>query len=343
MPAVTISARAYRHRLSAGQGRVRWAPMGKDEQEARELAELTVAGYQQERGILVSDLRDGYLQHLRDNDRLPSSVRGVSNKLLQILGPLLDMEAGAVTVQRAKARYLQLVPTCAAATHQAALCRAKECWRWAVKHGLVRSNPWAEVERVGRAKRGKPKLTIDETNRLVEECLQDADTSDKALAILVLIFCGVRVSEVCRRQVRDVDAGGTRLNIPAAKTRAGERAPAIPDVIQAAVQLRCKGRPGNAPLLRNTLGGHPHGDWVRLGLKDYCSRAGVPFATPHALRGGWADIAYSAGELSHRVAAALGHSSARVTERHYVAPAVVADAKQARRIGRLKGSSDGMK
>jgi len=145
--------------------------MGKDEQEARELAELTVAGYQREIGILVSDLREGYLQHLRDNDRLPISVRGVGNKLLQILGPLLDLEAAAVTAAKAKACYQRLVPTCAAATHQAALDRAKECWRWAVKQGLVRSNPWADVERVGRAKRGKAKLTIDETNSLVEVCL----------------------------------------------------------------------------------------------------------------------------------------------------------------------------
>lgn len=64
---------------------------------------------------------------------------------------------------------------------------------------------------------------------------------------------------------------------------------------------------------------------------------------PHALRGGWADIAYGAGELSHRIAAALGHSSPTITERHYAAPAVVADAKQARILERLKGGSDGTK
>ena len=50
-----------------------------------------------------------------------------------------------------------------------------------------------------------------------------------------------------------------------------------------------------------------------------------------------------AGELSHRIAAALGHSSPTITERHYAAPAVVADAKQARRLERLKGGSDGTK
>lgn len=58
---------------------------------------------------------------------------------------------------------------------------------------------------------------------------------------------------------------------------------------------------------------------------------------PHALRGGWADIAYSAGELSHRVAAALGHASSRTTERHYVGAAVLEDARQAQRLSVLKG------
>jgi len=190
-------------------------------------------------------------------------------------------------------------------------------------------------------RRQRAKLTLDETNRLIDACLAEADHSDAALAILVLVFCGVRSSEILNRQVRDVDAGGTRLNIPTAKSEAGKRAPALPEVIQAAVQLRCKGRSGDAPLIRGAGGARPARIWLWEALRLYCQRAGVPEVCPHALRGGWADIAYSAGELSHRVAAALGHSSARVTERHYVAPAVVADAKQARRLSRLKGSTDG--
>lgn len=304
MPRVTISKRAYphragyRYRLSAGQGRVKWAPVGATEQEARELAELTIAGYQQEIGVLVSDLRDGYLEHLKANDRKPISVRTCNYNLTLLVGPLLDLEAASVTVARARVRYRDLVPTRAAATHQAALGRAKECWKWAVKRGMVRSNPWAEVEPIGRAKRGKAKLTLDETNRLIDECLTDADTSDAALAILVCVFCGVRSSEILKRQVRDVDAGGTRLNIPETKSEAGKRAPAIPEVIQAAVQLRCKGRAGDAPLIRNVLGASPVGAWLWKALHVYCKRAGVPVVCPHALRGGWADIAYSAGELS---------------------------------------------
>ena len=39
-------------------------------------------------------------------------------------------------------------------------------------------------------------------------------------------------------------------------------------------------------------------------------------------------------------ASGTSHSSARVTERHYAAPGVVADAKQARRLAGLKGGSD---
>ena len=159
--------------------------------------------------------------------------------------------------------------------------------------------------------------------------------------ILVVIFCGVRSSEILQRVVRDVDAGGTRLLIPQAKTDAGKRAPELPAVIQPAVRARTRGRAGTEPLLRNALGVFPRSVWLLQNLKRYCQLAGVPVVCPHALRGGWASIAYSAGALSHTVAAALGHASPAVTEAHYARPEAVAGAKQAQRLKLLKGGRAG--
>ena len=167
--------------------------MGKDEQEARELAELTVAAYQEEIGVLVSDLRDGYLEHLRANDRKPISIRTSNYNLTLLIGPLLDLEAAAVTVHRARLRYQELVPTRNAATHQNALCRTKAMWKWAVKRGMVRSNPWAEVEPIGRAKRGKAKLNLDETKRLIDSCLADVCSYSVRLTFPCRLNLSVRI------------------------------------------------------------------------------------------------------------------------------------------------------
>lgn len=63
----------------------------------------------------------------------------------------------------------------------------------------------------------------------------------------------------------------------------------------------------------------------------------MPIVCPHALRGGWATIAYGSGALSHAVAAALGHASPKITEAHYAKPEAVQDAKQARKLRVLQG------
>ncbi len=327
----------YRCRLSAGQGRTAWAPAGNTMEEARERADRAAAAYQETIGVTCGELIDRFVEHLKINDRAPPTLVDARNKLLLLLEPLLGDEVVSVSLSRAKACYLGLAPTCAAATHHEALSRGRGAWAWAVKQGFVRSNPWLEVEKVGRANAGKPKLTIDETNKLIEACLVDVDSADGALAILVVIFCGVRSSEILKRQVRDIDAGGTRLNIVTAKTKAGVRAPKIPEVIQAAVQRRVVGRPTDAQLIVSSSGKRPTATWLEQCLKWYCGRAGVPVVCPHALRGGWADIAYSSGEAPDRVAAFLGHASAATTLKHYVGAGVADDAKQARRLRGLQG------
>lgn len=347
MSTIRLSKRAYPHRaglrfrLSAGAGRIQWGPVGRTVEDARELAEQQIAAYRAHVGLTVGDLVARYLEHLELNDRAAATVSSARTKLDLIVGPLAEVAVVSLGHARAKARYLELVPTCAVATHHEALVRAKSLWKWALEEGLTKQNPWAAVKPVGRPKRGKPQLTLDETNRLVEACLPEAMTSDGALAILVVIFCGVRSSEILQRVVRDVDAGGTRLLIPQAKTDAGKRAPELPAVIQAAVRARTRGRAGTEPLLRNALGVFPRSVWLIQNLKRYCQLAGVPVVCPHALRGGWASIAYSAGALSHTVAAALGHASPTVTEAHYARPEAVAGAKQAQRLKLLKGGRAG--
>jgi integrase len=67
--------------------------------------------------------------------------------------------------------------------------------------------------------------------------------------------------------------------------------------------------------------------------------ARVPEVVPHSLRGLHATLASGFGATSHAVAAALGHTSFAVTERHYVDRATLAQARSRRSRAVLSGGS----
>jgi hypothetical protein len=75
----------------------------------------------------------------------------------------------------------------------------------------------------------------------------------------------------------------------------------------------------------------PHSrHWVRANVKRLCRKAGVPEVTAHGARGIHATIAAQMGATSHLVAAALGHGSTTVTERHYIRPGALEHASRDR-------------
>lgn len=337
MPSVRISQRAYRHRaglrfrLSGGPGQHKWGPVGRTEQEARELAAIQVAAYRAQLGLTVGELAERYLALLAALGRKPASIAAVRCKLGLIVGAQLDAPA-ALAEQTARGLYEQLTSRCAVATHREALRVARSCYRWAVEEGLVGKNPWAKVRQVGKPRRGKPQLTIDEARKLRQYCagrLQE----DGALVVLLALLCGLRCSEIVQRTVRDIDDGGKLLRVADSKTPAGRRLLELPVELLEAVAARCRGRQPEEPLLPRVaaLPGSAR-QWASREVKRYCAAAGVSVVCAHALRGQFASLAYEAAAMPHLVAAALGHTSSKVTERHYADRGAVERAAQRARL-----------
>ena len=76
-------------------------------------------------------------------------------------------------------------------------------------------------------------------------------------------------------------------------------------------------------------------------LRRLCSEAKVPAVVPHSLRGLHATLASGFGATSHAVAAALGHTSFVVTERHYVDRDALEQARSRRSRAVLSGGTAG--
>jgi len=93
-----------------------------------------------------------------------------------------------------------------AATVQRYLITLKAFWRWAVDEGFVTENPTARIK-LGRPQhkviRGLPLEQIKVLlNSLRDKSLED--TRNKAI-VLMLLDCGLRVSELANLRLEDVD------------------------------------------------------------------------------------------------------------------------------------------
>jgi integrase len=208
----------------------------------------------------------------------------------------------------------------AVATQRLYLHRAHAFWAWLVARKMAQLNPFEGLTIVGKSPRGKPQLRLDEARKLCAVCLSAYEAGDViAAAPVLLLGLGLRSSELLLRRCRDVDDGGALLWIDAGKTQNARRMIDVPSSLQPLLRSLTAGRSPDDWLFRRG-----DGHWLRQSLharlQRLCRRAGVPVVCPHSLRGLHATLALRGGTSAAAVAAALGHASFAMTQRHYAQP-----------------------
>ena len=187
-----------------------------------------------------------------------------------------------------------------------ALLTARSLCTWLVETGSLASNPFAGIKGVGKRRKGKQQLTIDEARRFLDTCLNES--SIEATAALCCLLLALRCSEIVGLQPKSVDDGGTVLRVweraEDGKSSSAHRLVEIPEVMRE----RMPELAADTTLNRHKIGHH---------VRRLCGVAGVTVVGPHALRGTHASLATRAGATSQLVAGTLGHSRVSVTEAHY--------------------------
>lgn len=245
----------------------------------------------------------------------------------------MDEVISAIDSARAEAMYAaetqrrkQNGKLVAADSHQTALRITKRFYRWLVSTRQIKVSPFEAVRVVGRLKRGKTQLRIDEARKLVAVAVQRAlKLHIGATAILMQILLGLRPTEAVIRVVRDLDDDGRVLWVPFGKTSNAKRRLQVPEALRQVLLLHAHGKGSDSPLL-----GAPNEPFrqrfvIAYHLPKLCEEAGVPCVCPHSLRGLNATLALEAGVAPHSVAAALGHASFAMTARHYADSNTVAN------------------
>lgn len=230
------------------------------------------------------------------------------------------------------------------AYHRSTLINVRTFMNWCVDQKLIRSNPFTKVKGVGRRSKGKKQLTGDEIKRFYAYCMARAQGGDKtALALLMALLMALRSSDIARRVVRDVDLGGTVLIVGDGKSAKSNRPRKIPRVLQPLVRELAGDREPTSPLFHTpyTESGHHTHRWLQEAMVKVCEAAGVPYVTPHSLKGAAGTVLAVTGELADRIADHLSHESPSTTTDHYVKPGVLEDARLEQALGViLEGESN---
>ena len=251
--------------------------------------------------------------------------------------PLAD-----VTEAQLKKRYERRCQEVAVDTHRNELSEVKTFWRWCAKEGFVRRSPAERIEPIGKRRKGKPQLRMNETQTLFDKALSLAEGGDEgAVAVMTVIFLGLRSSEVHCRKVRDVDNSEDKvfLWIDTGKTDAAARHMEVPEPVATFLLLQTEGKNEEDWLFPspNSDSGHRSRTWMLRTTKRICKAAGVPRVCVHGLRGGWATLTADAGVSGHVIARELGHTDYKTTKKHYTRKGTIERVKVRRMLRVVKG------
>ena len=273
------------------------------------------------------------------------SVRGAAHKLAWLPADSLLV---SIKPEQAERLYRELVHSVnprnkkppSTATQRARLTTARYFFSWAQKSGLCRQNPFAGVQPIGRMNVGKKQLRIDEARRFEAVCLKQAESGDTAaFGALLMIYLGLRQSEVAARVKRDIDDEGRVLWIPSGKTKNAKRRLKIPEhlrplLLTLLTEKESEDRLFYPPNRKRSSGYY----WAHV--RRLCRLADVPVICPHSLRGLHATLALEGGATADSVAKALGHGSFAMTARHYATESSVLDAQSSRVSSALAAHPD---
>ncbi|MFO0579635.1 MAG: tyrosine-type recombinase/integrase [Polyangia bacterium] len=314
-------------------GRRMWCrPSAPSPEAARAVAEGAARAAVESGGLSVRDAVEHFLSRSRQDGARPETLRSEDKGLRMFFAghfdaPLarVNSTVGASLYERLRTEPRRTGRPLSADSHQTYLKMARRFLSHCVEQSWLRSNPLAEVKPIGRRRKGKAQLRIDEARALYTTCLLQAQRGDSgAAAALVGLLMALRPGEIDSRTARDLDDGGAILWVDDTdafqrKTEGSRRAVRVPQVLRPILCGLARDKVGTALLWSTDDGRRHHRSWVNNSVRRLCRLAGVPIVCAHSLRGLQATTALHAGATPELVASVLGHASVKMTLEHYAA------------------------
>jgi integrase len=283
---------------------------------------------------LVSNAIEDYLGFLdRERKSGPKSRALANGSILPQLGhiALRDLteailkdwqRALAASPRRTRSKTIQ--PAAPATDEEKRRRRASANRVWAVLSGALNyafegeekhidtDAAWRRVKPLAEA--DSPKLDWLSSDKM-RALANAAEPSFRAL-IVAAMHSGARYSELARLVVEDFDPRADTLLIRSSKS-GKHRNVVLTEEASAFFKKLCDGRAPGEIMLRRADGRLWTPGAQDRPMRAACAKAGIERVSFHALRHSYASNAAMDGVPSIMIAAALGHSDTRITERNY--------------------------
>lgn len=193
--------------------------------------------------------------------------------------------------------------------HRALVCFSK----YLIDENVMAAVVVSKIKNISLKRHTPPKRTVIsemELSSLLAVCQNSLDV----LIVRLLVSTGLRSSEACNLQMKDIDISGAILTVRLAKWGKTRRVGLTPNAIDA-IQgfLKDNPRPNSDDFLLLNRYGNP---MARHGLRQRMERlsrdAGVK-ATPHTLRRAFVTINANKGRPLHHLQIACGHEDIKTT------------------------------
>lgn len=187
-------------------------------------------------------------------------------------------------------------------------------FEWAVRYDHIAKSPMRQMNAPPVFRKANDWLRPDEDQKLLEACI----TPDEFLAVYLLRFTGLRVSEAVALKWSDVEWGDGRpwVVVRESKTARGRRRVPVPSELRAFLTRQGPLNQTDAPIFVTRTGKPWHRNQLYSTVKRVGDRAGL-HVYPHRLRKTLGSSAFNAGADLTTISRILGHSSTQITEQAY--------------------------
>lgn len=260
----------------------------------------------------------------------PHTVSGYCRDLLDFARQLGDdCPIETVSAGHVRAFVVSLHRHACSATVARKLSALRTFFRFALRHGRVKSDPLSGVTGPKIGRHIPVFLTVDETFALLEAPGLTDTHLHRDRAILELLYStGIRVSELVSANLDDLDfteevlrvrgKGNKERVVPVGRPAIEGVRGWLPQRLQLAAERAGRGRiVEESALFLNGRGSRLTARSVERLVKAYGERAGIAqIVTPHALRHSFATHLLEMGADLRSVQELLGHASLSTTQRY---------------------------
>lgn len=305
------------------------------EKQYRKFENEVEEGLKKDPTVKVSEIMDDYIASRKRKGMKAMTINGYEVAKARVLGTLGDPIAAKVTRKMIDDWIATMSEKYSGKTIKNTVSLLSASYERYIDLEVLTRNPCRRAEIPERKKKPAVTLTKDMIGPFMD-ALRVSDDFDFIVAVELMLFCGLRRSEVLGLKIESIDVSNRTVHIENArhtlhgefledgtKTEMSNRVLSLPEFVfydvmkLMSIHEESSRRDKNLPLceylILNALHEPLHPNTLYYKLVSFDERHGFPRVTPHGLRHTYASMLTWAGRDLVEVSRQLGHSQLSTT------------------------------